>query len=427
MAHVLLDRLRAKTKGTTFNRTQTMPSYPTGLINLDYYNGYILNAKDNEDNIIARQRVIGLVGGSFVTIIGKSGVAKSTAAIQMSMNIVKPYDNGFVYHIDVEGATNMVRVGNITKEPMESLDKKYILKQDVIYIEDIYDTCQMIHDEKIQNAKDYEYDTGLVDEFGKPIIALAPTVILMDSIPTVSTKANSEDSMDGGTAPMRVAKAFAQFYRRMTPKIKQANIILIAINHINSKVEISAFSKTQPQLMYMKMDEQLPGGNAPIYYANNLLKFVSRDKFNEEDDGFDGFLVNVEFLKSRTNKAGQKTSLVYQHNNGFDAFRSMLQIGIEHKILNGRNPYRYLNRDEHAKFSTKKFDIQVRQDPEIQKSLMNNIMPILERQISDVYGEEDAPSMEGMLETLSNLQQAYLEDAEFEKLEEAKTEEEQVA
>ena len=31
------------------------------------------------------------------------------------------------------------------------------------------------------------------------------------------------------------------------------------------------------------------GGSAPIYYANNIFKFISHDKATEEKNGFNGF------------------------------------------------------------------------------------------------------------------------------------------
>jgi hypothetical protein len=41
------------------------------------------------------------------------------------------------------------------------------------------------------------------------------------------------------------------------PVIKTYNITVMCINHINAKIEINPFAKSQPQLMYLKMDESL--------------------------------------------------------------------------------------------------------------------------------------------------------------------------
>lgn len=259
----LMANLRKNDKKGIFEKTQTMPSYPTGFYNLDHYNGYFLDSFDQDDNIVQTTPMTGIVGGSFVTIIGKSGVAKTTAAIQMATNIVKPFESGMVQHFDLEQATTYTRIKNVTQMSIRDLEQKYILKQEKSTIEEIFDACEAIWKEKtVNNRKMYEYETGILNEFNEPITALVPTIVILDSIPTITTNDVGE-GMEGGTYANRVAKAIAQFYKRMTPIIKEANIILIAINHINQKIEINPRLKTQPQLLYLKMDESIPGGQWP--------------------------------------------------------------------------------------------------------------------------------------------------------------------
>ena len=86
----------------------------------------------------------------------------------------------------------------------------------------------------------------------------------------------------------------------MIPIIKEFNITIISINHINQKLEMNAFAKTQAQVLYLKQDETLPGGNAPIYYANTLIKHVAvgSSKTKMEEDGWTGFRINAEIIKS---------------------------------------------------------------------------------------------------------------------------------
>lgn len=260
MVNPLMANLQKNDKKGIFKKTQTMPSYPTGFSNIDHFNGYFLDAFDEDDNIVKTTPMVGLVGGSFITIIGKSGVAKTTAAIQMSVNMIKDFDAGMVQHFDLEQAMNYTRIKNVTQLPISVVKDKYILKQEKSTIEEIFEACEEIWREKTQNnRKVYEYETGIMNEFNEPVKALVPTVVILDSIPTITTN-DVSDGMEGGTYANRVAKAIAQFYKRMTPIIKEANIILIAINHINQKIEINPRLKTQPQLLYLKMDESLPGG-----------------------------------------------------------------------------------------------------------------------------------------------------------------------
>lgn len=136
-------------------------------------------------------------------------------------------------------------------------------------------------------------------------------------------------------------------------------------------MEISAFAKTQPQVMYLKMDEAVPGGNAPMYYAHNLFKFVSAEKYKYEEDGFDGFKVRIEFLKSRTNKGGQSCHLVYNQDTGYDSMMSLYDFANDNGLVEGRNPKRYFKGFPDVKFDARKFREEIEENPEIAKTLLD--------------------------------------------------------
>lgn len=129
----------------------------------------------------------------------------------------------------------------------------------------------------------------------------------------------------------------------------------------------------------------------PVYYANNLFKFVSMSpKCNMEDDGFDGFKVRCEFLKSRTNKAGQSCVLVYNQLTGFDPILTLLEYAQLNELVEGRNPYRKFVGFPDAKFSTKTFRQQYLESPELQRALFECTVPVLERNLSVVDPDKEA-------------------------------------
>jgi KaiC/GvpD/RAD55 family RecA-like ATPase len=412
MANRMLDRLRAKDKKGLFTKTQTAISYPTGFINLDYRNGYMVQVRDMYDQLVKEYASTGLVGGSFITIVGKSGTAKTTAAVQWASNIVRPFDSSFVLHFDLEQALTYTRIRNINGMSSQQLDDKYVLKQESTYIEDIFEAVADVANDKKEHFDDYSYDTGLVNEFNQPIRALEPTVMILDSIPTVASN-DKKLEMEGGTYANRVAKALAQFYKRLTPIIKEANIIFIAINHINQKIEINPMMKTQPQLIYMKMDESMPGGNAPIYYAHNLFKFVTAGKKKMEDDGFDGFMVRCELMKSRTNKAGQFANLVYNQDLGFDPVLTQYDFANDMGLVEGRNPYRYITDSKDIKFDSRKFRKEFLENEALRYALFDKTLPVLERQLSRVDPTETAAAIHHM-DVVNRLLMAQDRDGEFE-------------
>ena len=246
----MLDRLRAKDKKGMFTASQVSVAYPTSFMPLDFLNGQLVQVRDMDDNLLEQYPSVGIVGGTFNTVVGKSGVAKTTWATQAAFNIVKPFDdNAFVIMYDLEQSSSYTRIRNITGATQRELDRKFILRQGKNYIEDIYDSIISITKEKEENKEEYMYDPGVLDEFGKPIKCYVPTVIIIDSIPTMASK-DTPETIEGQTAQMRKAKALTQFYQKLMPVVKPYNITIFVINHIQTKIEINAFAKTQPQLMY---------------------------------------------------------------------------------------------------------------------------------------------------------------------------------
>lgn len=266
MANRALERLRKKDKKGLFNSSQTSVSYLTGFTPLDYRNGYIVESRDRDENLISSYESLGIVGGTFITIVGKTGTAKTTLAAQIASNIVRKFDDdAFVIHYDLEQALSYTRIKKVTGLTQAELEDKYVLKQEKNYIEDIFESICELAKDKEENKEEWLYDTGLKDEFNKPIACFKPTVIILDSIPTVaSNDSEGKTAMEGGTYANRIAKALSQFYKRLMPIIKTYNITVIAINHINAKIEINPFAKTQPQILTMKMDESIPGGEPKL-------------------------------------------------------------------------------------------------------------------------------------------------------------------
>lgn len=382
----LLGELRKKDKRGLFTPSQVSVQYPTGFTPFDYLNGYRVNVMDLDEKLVGTYSATGITGGTFVTIIGKSGVAKTTWTIQTAFNMVKQFnDDAFIICYDLEQALNYTRIKNITGATQAQLNNKFILRQEKNYIEDIFDSIISIAREKDSDKDAYMYDTGNVDEFNNPIRAYVPTVIIIDSIPTLSSReTDGEEEMKSQTDAMRAAKRLKEFYSKLMPVIKTYNITVFAINHINVKVEINPFAKTQNQVMYLKQDESIPGGVAPIYYANTLIKFISSTKFKEEDDGFDGFLVRAELIKSRSNKAGQACELVYNQASGFDPIMTLYQFAVSHNLVDGRNPYRYFKNNKDVKFDSRKFRDEYSNNDKLKSVMLEAVYPALERLLSSV-------------------------------------------
>lgn len=404
----MLERLRAKDKKGIFTASQTSISYPTGFLPFDYKNGYTVDVMNDDEQVLETYASTGLRGGTFITVIGKTGTAKTTFIIQAAFSMVRNFDNAFIVYYDLEQVLSYTRVKKITGASQVELKERFILKQNQNYIEDIFDSIVAIAKEKEENKKDYTYDTGLKDEFGDPIKTFVPTVVVLDSIPTLSSK-DTSDAMEGSTLGNRNAKIIAQFYKRLMPIIKQYNITVMAINHINAKIEINPFAKSQPQVMYLKMDESVPGGNAPLYYANNLIKFVSSTKFTKDKDGFDGFLLRMDLLKSRTNKAGQSAELIYTQEYGFDPMRTLYHLAESNGLIEGRNPYRYVKGFPEIKFDSRDFAKAIKND-NLKNALLSSTQSVLRGYLGDSPSTQGEDSKADMADYTQNVLPALFDE-----------------
>jgi RecA/RadA recombinase len=384
MANPLLELLRKNDKHGLFRSSDTSISYETGFAPFDYRNGYMVKVIDIHEKLVESYSSTGLVGGTYTTIIGKSGTAKTTFAVQVAANIVKKFPSGMVIHYDLEQALNYTRIKNITGLSQADLIDKYVLRQEKNPIESIYESILEIAHTKENNKKDFQYATGLFNEFGNPIISFVPTFIIIDSLPSLSSRDVSKEEIQGLTYRGRLAIIVGEFYRKLGPMLKAYNINVVAINHITTKVEINPFAKSQPQLMYLKMDESVPAGMAPIYLAHQFMKFVSCGKYTTADDGFDGFKIRCELIKSRSNKAGQFCHLVYNQDRGFDPIATLYDFADENGLLDGRNPYKYFKEYKDLKFDSRKFTQECQSNPNLQRLLNDMTLPILQKQLSDV-------------------------------------------
>lgn len=408
MDNLLLKRLRENDQDNLFEQSNSLVPYKTGLDLLDYRLGYKLVAKDMDENIIGNHDAIGVVGGSFITLIGKSGTAKTAMACKMAANIVKPYKNGLVIHFDLEGAMTLTRYRNLTNLTNKELSEHIILKSDRTYLENITDTIMAITQEKAKHKKDYTYTTEFKNEFGENMDLYVPTVFVIDSIPQLSMKPEQKkvkakkgsgeedymvDNIELGknTYAMRVARDLTQFFKQYLSIIREYNITIISINHIHPKIQIdNPFAKSQAQVLYLKQDEQLPGGTATVYYANTIIKNVAvgSSKANIEEDGYAGFTVKSEIIKSRTNISGVSVPLVYDQNRGFSNERSLLYYAKEELgILNGgRRNSRYIGDNKDVRFDELNF-VEEFKRPEVKQVLMDAVQPHLEAML---FGTTDA-------------------------------------
>jgi hypothetical protein len=242
----------------------------------------------------------------------------------------------------------------LSKFDQDEFQRRFIMRDAGITTETVYERVKMIHDIKVADADNYTYDTGIIDEYGKPIIKFEPTVYILDSLKAILPKKISEDegsNMNGAIT----AKTNSDVFLRLVPMCREANIIMLIINHITQK-GIGSFLPQKADLAYLKQDESLPGGKTTsTYLQNNIFRLDEKSKLkSSEAFGIDGSQVNVDIVKSRTNKAGKSCALVFDQAIGYDPDLSLFIYLKENNLIEGAGAYLHLPGSD-IKFSQKNF------------------------------------------------------------------------
>ena len=265
----LLDALRAQNpKSHKFENNGSIISYKSGFPVLDYFLGYKVNVWD-DDKLVDSYPCVGIPAGSYIEFIGKPSTAKTTTAVQIAANIVRNFDSGMVIHFDLEQSMNMSRIQALTKYSMEDLASKYILRQEQTTLEDMKEMIIDVCEEKSSHPDIYRYTSDKVNEFGDPIELYEPTVVILDSIATISngldiTSKKDRDKMkeiSSQTERMRLTAEIGRFFNEILPHLRTYNIILIAINQIKTNPNMGIV-KSPAEILYLAQDEasKFPGG-----------------------------------------------------------------------------------------------------------------------------------------------------------------------
>lgn len=366
--------------------------HPTGFMLFDYKNAQY--STDKNGNPIYHK---GLDAGRITTIIGKSGTGKTTLAIQMAYNIVKPYENGVVFILDFEGSSTKERIKSITGIDDEEFEKRFTVLQTGISTETVFAIIREISKFKKENRD------SLLVEGPHGVEILPPTVVIVDSIATMQPKNSLEaDAIEGQMATTQAAKMNTQLFRKIPQHCITNNIMPIFINHINAKVDTS-YIPTQTLINYgLRQDETLVGGYACVYLTNTLIRLTSSTKLTEDSKyKIPGFEVKVEFGKSRTAPAGTVFTMIFDQVNGYQNELSLLNYLLSDKThIGGTGRGYYLKELPEYKFTASNFLEKLETHPPIFKETFFRICEEM------LQAEVKKPKI------MSEVSETYLDDEE---------------
>lgn len=368
--------------------------YSTGFLSIDFLNGTVVHVESEERNFTYNS--VGIVDGSTNTIIGRSGSGKSTLLRQITGNIVMPFIkkdmNTAIFDDDIEGSLPTARKEFLFGLSPDQVKKYLICRNSGITSENLFARIQAIHDEKISNRKEYEYDTGLYDTRGNRIFKLVPTIYIVDSLPMLLPEDLADDDELGGSMDASsIAKKNTMLFKKMSQLCKEANIIFFTINHILDEIQMGFIPKAA-QISGLKQGERLPGGKAAIYLANNMFRTDdSLTLKKSEGFGIDGSVVTLTIIKSRTNASKRSVPLIFNKSEGrFDEIFSLFQLLKTEGVFKGAGAYLYFDQCPDIKFSQKNFKQQIDSHEELQKAFAEEIYKLLSSFLSETKNASNA-------------------------------------
>ena len=377
----LLAELDGADKKGLFRTNDNYVMYPTGILPLDYANGFWqeITGEDGEKKLIP---ATGIMGGTFTGVIGATGGGKTTFADQMGFNIIKPFADGLLFHIDAEKTSNKQRILQITGASRN--DNRIRLIKDHTTIDDVLemvdDVCEA--KESLGAACMYEVKTPGLD--GKKFKVYAPTVFIIDSLPAFNGKDYNVKDLGNNADQLRAAKDVTRFYTNCLDRAWQYNLNFIIINHIRPKTDMNPYAQPPRGLMLLGPQEQLPRGQVAQYYSQTYFRINSKksDAYNMEEQGFNGYRCMFQLAKSKTNMIGTSFPVAFNSASGFDPYYTLYEFADMLHLVNGRNPHLYIGNLEAYRFKRWEFRKKMMYEPEFTAAVVEELKPYLESLLS---------------------------------------------
>jgi len=383
----MANALDAADKKGLFASNDTFVNYSTGILPLDYANGFWLTVNDPIEGI-KYVPIIGIIGGTFVSVIGTTGSGKSTLADQIGYAFIKDFEDGMLFHIDAE-LTNlkqrMVRIMGCSED-----DDRVRLKKDTIYIEDVLDIFGAICELKEKSGDLYKYEVANRTYNGKVFKAYVPTVIIIDSLPAFNNREFNVDDTGTNMDAARGAKEITRFYVNCLARMQKYNITIITINHIKPKVVADRFNAPPAGLQMLAQSEMVSRGYAAQYYSQNYFRCnsIKSNMYKVDDVGFTGFKNTIQIAKTKTSFVGSTLDVCFNSEIGFDPIYTLLEFAYSIGIIEGRNPWLYLTGLDTFKFNRRDFRHKFLTEKPFRDAFMGTLKPYLEallgsKEISD--------------------------------------------
>jgi recombination protein RecA len=146
-------------------------------------------------------------------------------------------------------------------------------------------------------------------------------VIVIDSVAALVSKAELDGQMGDATVGSQ-ARLMSQAMRRLTAVVSKTKCICIFTNQIREKIGVMFGNP-----------ETTPGGRALKFFASIRIDIRRRDQLKTPDGRVIGNRTKLKVVKNKVAPPFTECEFDIMYDEGISATGSILDLGIEHKVL----------------------------------------------------------------------------------------------
>lgn len=152
-------------------------------------------------------------------------------------------------------------------------------------------------------------------------------VIVLDSVAALTTRAELDGQMGDATVGAQ-ARLMSQAMRRLTAVVNKTKCVCIFTNQIREKIGVMFGNP-----------ETTSGGRALKFFASVRIDIRRRDQIKTPDGKVVGNRTKIKVVKNKVAPPFTEAEFDIMYDEGISATGSLLDLGIEHKILEKRGAW----------------------------------------------------------------------------------------
>ena len=152
-------------------------------------------------------------------------------------------------------------------------------------------------------------------------------VIVIDSVAALVSKAELDGQMGDATVGSQ-ARLMSQAMRRLTAVVSKTQCICIFTNQIREKIGVMFGSP-----------ETTPGGRALKFFSSIRIDIRRREQLKQPDGKIIGNRTKIKIVKNKVAPPFTECEFDIMYDEGISATASVLDLGLEHKVLEKRGAW----------------------------------------------------------------------------------------